>query len=188
MSTTVCDRHPGAVARDTCRRCGRAVCLACAIPVRGEILCPECVREELGADVPAGAGPAPPRVSPWGGALFLATALVAMLPWDSSGERTGWFSALSLRPDPWPLIAVAFLVAAGVLGLRRVDPRRPRRWGHLAAGVLGLAAVLVATPAPEFATRSPVPYLVLGLGALAVAMTVLRMARRERPITSAPVP
>lgn len=77
---------------EICRGCARAVCLECAIPVRGRVLCAACATGELGmSEDAAGAGYAVPvergrighdAVILLGAMLFLLAAFVA-----------GWYRA-----------------------------------------------------------------------------------------------
>jgi len=177
VTSTVCAQHPDLAAREACGRCGRPLCLDCAIPVRGEVRCARCVREELGDAVP-GTDPSPrsaPRVDPAAAALFLAAVLVSILPWGS--DRAGILSAWSPSPDPWPLVSIALLAAAGMLALRR---RQRRRAAHVVAGGLAVLVGLIALPAPPFATRTVVPFLVVGLGAVGTGLAASRFLGRPR--------
>ena len=54
-ATKVADRcatHPGRPMAASCERCGRALCIGCAVPVRGVAYGPECLGEILGEDAP----------------------------------------------------------------------------------------------------------------------------------------
>jgi hypothetical protein len=173
-----CEVHPDRQAVERCTECGRAACLACAVPVRGRVLCAECARRVVGEPV---RGPAPSRslgsrVPDLAAAILLGTALLAtLLPWDRFGNLTGMLSAWRLRPDPWPLLAALMLllatIAAGVVLLRRWPAIL--RYSTLAYTAMGAAAglaVLVALlRAPDFTSHTPAPYVAF-VGAIGAAL------------------
>ncbi|HEX6208904.1 MAG TPA: hypothetical protein VF058_11180 [Actinomycetota bacterium] len=173
MSANACSVHPDVPARETCGRCGRAACLGCAVPVRGEIRCRECVGDELGEAVEAAAPPRSVRFRDLpAGLLFLAAVLVSLLPWDRQGSRAGFLSAWTPVPEPWPFVAGVLLLLAAVASLRG---RRSRpRAVHIGLGVLAVLATLLALPSPGLSTRGPVPIVVLGLAVAATLTGVVR--------------
>jgi MYXO-CTERM domain-containing protein len=113
-------------------------------------------------------------VDPAAAVLYLAAVLVSALPWGS--DRAGVLSAWSPSPDAWPLVSIALLAAAGLLALRR----RRRRAAHMVAGGLAVLVGLIALPAPPFATRTVVPFLVVGLGAVGTGLAASRFLGRSR--------
>ena len=109
------------------------------------------------------------------GSLFLAATLVSLFPWDRTGDMTSALSAWVPRSDPWPLFAGALLASAAALAL--VPNGRGRRRVHTAVGLFGVLAAIVALPAPDFSTRSVVPFLVLALGAAGTAAGLFGVRR-----------
>lgn len=175
VSTSACSIHPDARARETCGRCGRPACLACAIPIRGEVRCRECVSEELGDRIDAGSPERPSRraLDLPAGVLFLAAVLASLLPWDRTGARAGFLSGWAPGPDPWPLLAGVLLLLAAAASLRSGASRL--RAAHIGLGALAVVATILALPAPELTTRGPVPLIVLGLGAAATLTGAVRV-------------
>src|SRR6476661_9740002 len=55
-----CSIHSGEDSVAACDVCGRAVCIACAIPVRGSVVGQECLSEVLEDPPPAPDPPGPP--------------------------------------------------------------------------------------------------------------------------------
>ena len=165
-----------------CDGCGRPLCLACAVPVRGRVLGAECLAEALGPDVvpeeheAARAGNGRRRLA--GGAFALAV-LSTVLPWSRFGEGAGIFGAWRGSPR-WSILAGL----AGLVGLvlwlwaRR---RGGTAWADIAmAGLGGIAAVaaFMAIVHPPYATHTSfAPWIAVaaGLAALAVSLS----ARRE---------
>jgi hypothetical protein len=109
-----------------CDRCGRALCTACAIPVRGRLVGPEClsaVVEDPGT---------PPRVIPalpsTGDVLVLAgfgLALAAtLLRWSPYGGSRAYLGAWTPH---WALVAALAALAGAAFALygrvRPIDPR-----------------------------------------------------------------
>ncbi|HEX6262189.1 MAG TPA: hypothetical protein VF097_05005 [Actinomycetota bacterium] len=173
MSASACSVHPDVPARETCGRCGRAACLGCAVPVRGEVRCMDCVGEELGEPIEAAPPPRSVRFRDLpAGLLFLAAVLVSLLPWDRQGSHAGFLSAWTPVPEPWPFVAGVLLLLATVASLRGRQGRL--RAVHIALGALAVLATILALPAPELSTRGPVPIVVLGL---AVAATLTGAVR-----------
>lgn len=175
VSATACSVHPDARARQACGRCGRPSCLACAIPVRGEVRCVECVGEELGESIQIPPpGPRSRRALDLpAGILFLAAVLTSLLPWDRQGARVGFLSAWAPGPDPWPLLAGVLLLLSAAAAFRSRAGRL--RAAHIGLGVLAVLATILALPAPELTTRGPVPLVVLALGAAATLTGAIRV-------------
>jgi hypothetical protein len=123
-----CANHAAIPAIGSCDVCGKAICLSCAVPVRGRLICHEDlgnVLEDVSID------PHPPdlgRLPVQGDAIAIAGfALVVVLsafPWTRFGDNSGYLEAWSLH---WSLVASggsAVGLAFGILALRRpTDPR-----------------------------------------------------------------
>jgi hypothetical protein len=119
-----CANHPGVAQVASCDVCGRPLCVACAVPVRGSIVGPECVGEVL-PDILEPPVPARPRS--WGRrATVVGFAIVlasTIRPWAGYGDASGSLEAWTLH---WSLLAVtaslAGLIALFLFRRRRADP------------------------------------------------------------------
>ncbi|MDQ4005584.1 MAG: B-box zinc finger protein [Actinomycetota bacterium] len=179
-----CAEHPDRPAVGTCGRCGRALCVECAIPFRGELRCEADAALELGDPTPE---PQPNRRRVGIDHVALALLVIALAstipPWHRSGTLTSTLSVWRPFPDPWSTVAAGAVVTA--IGLLVLTVRRPRTgravrvvWALLAA--LAWASTLVTfLRAPEFfsTTLAPVVMLVAAGGA---ALLGLVRARRFR--------
>jgi hypothetical protein len=168
---------------DACGSCGRAVCLSCAIPFRGRVLCEACAARELGAPPPE-PSPIPSSRRP---DLIAATLLVLGLlatapPWHRSGTLTSAFSAWIPSLDPWPLVACLAMVAAGAVAVGPLllgsGPSRAAARGYavLAAG----AAVIVARTllaAPDYFSPTVAPFVAFAASLGAAAVGYIRLRR-----------
>lgn len=115
-----CETHPGRPASHVCDSCGRALCLTCATPVRGQVLGPECVAPILGTDQEAAQSAPQRRIHPTlivAGIGSLAAVVGTVLPWSAPNfsHYTGLFGGWGFSPLAWS--AVASIAAAGGLGL-----------------------------------------------------------------------
>ena len=146
-----CSVHPGAVEIGRCEVCGRALCVSCAVPVRGAILGSECLSVVL-EDRPGPLAPAVPERSVGDLPAIIGFGLVVALsvvPWSRYGDASGFFQGWSLH---WSLLSVGAAAAGLVVTLVfRRHPRDPR----LEAAILAGLAVLVATGAILHALRPP---------------------------------
>ena len=107
-----CSIHSGEDSVAVCDVCGRALCIACAIPVRGSVVGQECLSEVLEDPPPAPDPPGPPpraRAIALGG--FLLVVGSSILPWARYGDASGTLGAWTLH---WSLVAVT-------IGVRLVD-------------------------------------------------------------------
>ena len=119
-----CANHPAVAQVASCDVCGRPLCVACAVPVRGSVVGPECVGEVL-PDVPEPAVPERPRS--WGRratvAGFALVLVASIRPWAGYGDASGSMEAWTVH---WSLLAVAAslagLVALYAFRRRRSDP------------------------------------------------------------------
>jgi hypothetical protein len=172
-TTDRCELHPGNPTVARCDTCGRALCLVCATPVRGQVFGPEC----LPIDVAGDAAVTPPRNAPmprpWlalGIALSLLVA-TTLLPWTRFGQASGWFGAWGW-PLRWSMLAAVCGSAALIIWL--VRRRRPARGVASVLGVLGgigcLGAVLAIANPPPFTKASVAAWLALAAGLVAVAL------------------
>jgi hypothetical protein len=179
-----CAVHGDQPAVETCASCGRLVCLDCAIPFRGQVLCAEDAALQLGDPVPS---PRPPDRRPRRAELVAAILLgVAVLgtipPWDRFGSLTGWFSAWGAEPDPWPMVASIGALTAGVVALwLSVRGRGPRRSGLVLCGAAALLGVVASARAifgaPDYVDHTVAPYLTLLGTATAAILTLARLRR-----------
>ncbi|MBI4259671.1 MAG: hypothetical protein HY658_03800 [Actinobacteria bacterium] len=187
-----CHVHPGTPAVAVCDRCGRPVCLACAVPVRGRVIGQECLPEVLGdpeVPEPTPARPRRPRALTATLGASLAAFVSTGLPWSVFGYGSGPFGAFGLTPR-WAWVATIAapvgLLGAAVPWLRR---RAPSSWVvpwavlEASAGLLVAAgAVLHVLRPPSFTEPAVGPWVALaaGLGAAVAAGATLRAARRPR--------
>lgn len=167
-----CETHPGVPSIAHCDRCRRALCVDCALPVRGRILGPECVPASQTEGVsPAPPGPRTRRPGLAGvGAAFGICVALTTLPWTRFGHASGPLDAW--RWPRWSLLAATgAVVGLAVWAFQWWRPRMTDRTALLLlaslAVVTALGGVLAAT-APAPLTRSTlVPWIVAGIGAVA---------------------
>lgn len=186
-----CETHPRSPSVAGCDVCGRALCLACAVPVRGRVIGPECLPEVLGTE-DLGELPAPPRPRRPGlwlaAAAFLMAFVATLLPWTRFGTGSGRFGAWSLS-FRWSLVVVGGAGAGTLLATLLLARRRPS--GRVAAVALAALAIVVAAGAvlhilrpPPFTNASLGPWgaLVAAGTGLAGAFWLFRRAPRpDRP-------
>ncbi len=180
-----CAVHADRLAIERCARCGRAACLPCAIPVRGEVLCIECATREVGTPAAAPAPTVSTRLDVWLLGFFGLGLAATVPPWDRFGALTSTLSAWRPDPDGWPLVAClavlvgAALAAAGLrrpsLGLSGLVARASL--GLAALGVLATAVAVVG--APEYVSHTPAPYVTLAGAAGALVASAIRLRRRR---------
>lgn len=179
--------HPASHAVATCDVCGRSLCLACAIPVRGQTLGSECLTAVLGPEVPV-----PDLAYPEPGATAraivrwaFAFALIAtLLPWSRSGVGSGAFGAWT-DPPRWSTLGSAAAVAGLLVSvIRRYTPLAGPAWdvGCAVAGALVAAgAALSIWHPPGFSAPWLGPWLALGAGILAGAASLAALRGEREP-------
>lgn len=155
-----CEVHPGRVAAARCASCDRPICVRCAVPVRGRVLGPECLRDALGDEAPP--EPAPkrdrrPTAEVVAGAAFCAAVVVTLFPWTRFATGSGFAGAWA-SDRRWSMLAATAAVAGLVswAGGRRL-PRLTSR-AQIALGVLGgLGAGMALVHPPPFKHASVFP-------------------------------
>jgi hypothetical protein len=167
-----CAIHPGVARVGTCQLCGRGLCLACAVLVRGSLVGPECM-DKVVPDAPAARldeAPIPmggDRLALMGFALLL---VLSVFPWTRFGDSSGFLGAWSAH---WSLVAV--LSAAGGLAVvafsRRLGPHPVvQACAYLTLGsVAGVATVLHRIHPPPLSAATSVTLLAM-LGAALAAL------------------
>ncbi len=175
-----CDLHPIRATVARCDGCGRALCLTCAIPVRGAVLGAECLPETLAEEVPRPR--ARPRPSPLLGAALGLCLVASALPWSRFGPGSGPFGAWD-RDAGWALLAALATVLGAAIWL--AERLLGRVWGPatrtIAAtgAVVALAATMGLLRPPAF-TRPWIGPWVAIVGGLAAVATSLRPFRGRR--------
>ncbi|GBC87246.1 hypothetical protein HRbin12_01249 [bacterium HR12] len=172
-----CDLHPMRAVIARCEGCGRPLCLACAIPVRGAVLGLECLPEPLSRPLP----PPRPRPSPLVG-LSLGIAVVATaMPWSRFGPGSGAFGAWrggarwALAAAVAATLGAAVWLAEGLLArVRRSATRTLPGFG----AVVALASAMAIFEPPAFTRPWIGPWMALagGLGCLATGLLASRRA------------
>jgi hypothetical protein len=175
-----CQDHPGSPSVARCASCGRTLCIACAVPVRGTVLGPECLPPEVAAEARAdGAGRTPMPV--WwraAGAALLVLMVATGFPWTRFGTASGWFGAWG-TPLRWSTVTAVSATLALLAWLVR---RRP---GRATAGVVAILSIVAAAGAelaiinpPPFTRASAAPWVALVAG---VAAGVVSLVTARRP-------
>src|SRR5439155_12398399 len=90
-----CAYHPGVAQAATCDLCGRPLCLACAVPVRGAPVGPECLPKVLDDAQPGPPPTAPvlPRSDVLAIGGFALVLVMSILPWSRFGDQSRLFGA-----------------------------------------------------------------------------------------------
>ncbi len=181
-----CLHHPGVARAALCDVCGAALCLGCAVPVRGVAVGPECLGKILEDVEPTDPPPAPSarRADALAAAGFGVVLLLSVLPWSRFGDASGPFEAWTVH---WSLLAaggaILGLVAAVAPFRRRWDPSFEVTLQLGLAMVVAAGAFLHYDRPPPLSSPTVIPILAVlaaGLavaGGVAKAMGLLRMRR-----------
>ncbi len=170
----------------TCDGCGRPLCLACAVPVRGRVLGSECLAEVLGSGL-APESPAPPERGRflWGviGIGFAVATVATLLPWTRFGEGSGPFGAWG-RTAEWSLLAAVAATSGLVVWLigSRTATRAGTVWiviEGVLGGVVVFGAVLSAVNPPPFTRPWIGTWVACAGGAIACGAAIVRLRVRE---------
>jgi hypothetical protein len=176
--------HPSRAAVARCSVCEEPVCLACAVPVRGRAIGPECLATELGDPalvVPP--EPAPPRTGSFAALVGATLSVVATFgPWTRTGAGDRLLGAWvpSVR---WSTVAAAAAVVllAAAWWFRANGTRTSATLVVVAGGVVAAASVLAIALPPTFQAASWGPWLGAVGGSIAVVGTLLGVLRDPRP-------
>jgi hypothetical protein len=173
-----CATHPAAAAVGICDVCGRSLCVACGIPVRGTLVGRECLGVVL-EDAPLPER-MPSPIRPRGGTVALAgfalVLLVSLLPWSRFGDSSRFLGAWTPH---WSLIAALAGVAGFALALlvryRPLDPRvEAGMFGGLGLLVVVASAIQHRHP-PLLSEATYWPWVAILGGALAVFGAILKI-------------
>lgn len=176
--TERCEVHPGSVSVARCARCDRTMCIACAVPVRGAVLGPECLPADVAPEGGVTEVRRPPMSRGWivTGAALLVLLGSTVAPWTRFGVASGWFGAWG-SPLRWSTLTAAAAALALLIWIAR---RRPGRTVVGAVAVLGILAAggaeLSIVNPPPFTKASAAPWVALAAGGLTtgVALAVIR--------------
>jgi hypothetical protein len=181
-----CTNHPGMAAVGNCQVCGRSMCIACAVLVRGALVGSECLPEVLEDPPPPDSQPRPaPNRGDWlAFAGFGFVVVLSVFPW-SRFNHSGFFAAWGWR---WSLAAVVAAVVGFSTTLvarrRRTDPRLVAAILALLALIVGGAAFLAHRHPPPLAEASSATWIAI-IGAALALIGALRKAiagvRTRRP-------
>ena len=180
-----CVHHPSRAAVAQCSACGEPVCLACAVPVRGRTIGPECLAIELGDPALTVPPEVEHRVSGTfpaiaGGVLSVAATIA---PWTRTGAGDRLLGAWvpSVR---WSMVAAvaAVLLLATAWWFRVARGTRGTAMLVVVIGsVVSAASVLAIAMPPTFQAASWGPWLGAAGGAISVGGMLLGMVREPRP-------
>ena len=189
-ATRVADRcatHPGRPRAATCERCGRALCLVCAVPVRGVAYGPECLDEVLGPDASLVETPKPTRapVDLAAGVAIAVALLATFAPWTRFGTGSGWLHGAWSPDVRWSMVAAVSAVAALVAWVvaRPGHDGAARRICMVACVVIAMGSVLAILNPPPFTKPALAPWV--ALAASVSALAALATASRARVPTEA---
>jgi hypothetical protein len=153
------------------------VCIACAVPVRGTIVGPECLAAVL--DRAPDPLPVPPPISPMGDWLarvgFGLVVALSILPWSRVGEGARVLGAWAVN---WSLLAAVGALAGLAVTLfaryRSVDPRLTASAYAILAMSVALGALLHVVRPPLLSEASVWPVFALVGAAVALLGGVLK--------------
>jgi hypothetical protein len=179
-----CVHHPSKTAVARCSACEKPVCLACAVPVRGRVLGPECLAAELGD--PAITSPPEPDGAVAGSWVAVAGALLALLataaPWTKTGAGDRLLGAWvpSIR---WSMMAAVAAVA--LLPAAWWFRARGSRYGAILVILAGTAvtfgsALAIAFP-PTFQAASWGPWVAAVGGVTAIGGAIANSVVERHP-------
>jgi B-box zinc finger protein len=176
-----CQRHPGQAAIAACNRCGVSLCVSCAVPVRGEVLGPECIGEVLGGDAvrPPPDALDPGRLGLLGGFGLLIAAAATCIPWTWFGSGATVFGAWSLDRR-WSMLAAVLSVLGLVVwfGSRLRGAEFADGVALVAGSVVAVAAVLAVLNPPPLTHASMGPWLTIVGGVVSAVAGVIDLRRR----------
>jgi hypothetical protein len=179
-----CVHHPSRTAVARCSACDEPVCLACAVPVRGRVLGPECLATELGD--PAITTPPEPDRAVAGSWVAFSGAVVTLLatvgPWTRTGAGNRLLGAWvpSVR---WSMVAaVAATALLPAAWWFRTHPGRPGAILVILGGTaIAFASALAIAFPPTFQAASWGPWVAAIGGTIAVAGAVTNIVVEPRP-------
>ncbi|MGH2641701.1 MAG: hypothetical protein ACRDGO_08380 [Actinomycetota bacterium] len=179
-----CLHHPGRTAVARCNACDEPICLACAVPVRGRVIGPECLAAELGD--PGLTTPPDPEQAVAGsrgavaGAVFAVVATIG--PWTQTGAGDRLLGAWvpSLR---WSMVAAvtAVVLLPAAWWLRTHGPWSGVVLVVLAGTAVTSAAGLAIAFPPTFQEASWGPWIAIIGGAIAVAGAIVNTITERGP-------
>lgn len=185
-----CANHPAVARVGVCDECGRPLCLACAVPVRGRVIGPECLSKVLVDSPPVVHVPGP--ISARGERLALAGFAVALVasvfPWSRFGSSSrfldAWAPHLSLLAVGTAVVGVLFVVFDRY---RPVDPRIGAAVLMVLGLVCGAAALMYRRHPPLLSEATNWPWLAIAgagvavIGGLIHAFALVRAGRAPSP-------
>jgi hypothetical protein len=179
-----CRHHPGRTAVARCSACGEPICLACAVPVRGRVLGPGCVAEELGD--PALTMPPEPDVSVPGATWTVVGAALTILatagPWTRAGSGARLFGAWVPNVRWSTTAALASLVLIAVAWWFRSSGSPVARTLVIVTGLLvAVASALAIAFPPIFQVASWGPWVAAAGGAIAAGSAIASREPERRP-------
>jgi hypothetical protein len=188
VDRATCSIHTDRQAVARCALCGRATCLACAIPFRGEVLCAGCAAQALGEErPPEEPGPVRDRRPDLVAGGLLVAALALTIPaWHLFGPLNQPLSAWNPTLDAWAaaagILLVVALIVALVPRLIRIATTRGQAmaYGGLVffAGLCILRSLMIA---PERVQPTATLYLEVAVLVLAAGVALFRIRRTSTP-------
>lgn len=179
-----CAHHGGRPAVARCDACGEPVCLACATPVRGRVLGPGCIAEELG-DPALVTSPEPDRDRSWvavAGAVLAVAGTAA--PWTRTGAGDRVFGAWVPTPR-WSMLAAVAAIALVAVAWTWAGRPASRPISLALAVLTVVGAVLAIVFPPTFQAASWGPWITAtggGGAAIVIATTGARARARDRGV------
>ncbi len=181
-----CASHPGRPKAADCERCGRALCIVCAVPVRGVAYGPECLDTVLGDDAVLVEAPKPTRApADRAAGVALAVALIATFaPWTRFGTGSGWWHGAWSPDVRWSMLAavaaVVAVVAWVVAGPGRRRARLGRRVCMVACVAVAIGSLFAFLNPPPFTKPASAPWIALAASVAALVALAI-VPRRPDP-------